>query len=226
MTASLRGQRVCAVLFDLDGTLIDSAPDLALAGNVLREARGLMPIDSTVYRPYAGSGARGVLRVALSATPEQQEYEKLREEFFAAYQRHLLSQTKCFPEVEELLNGLVELDISWGIVTNKASRFTCPTIAAFNVLQQAKTVICGDTTPHIKPHPAPLLAAMVEARFVPEHTVYVGDDVRDIQAGRAAGVRTVAAAYGYLGSEADPQRWGADAVVYSPLELLKLFDTA
>ena len=217
---------VRAVLFDLDGTLVDSAPDLALAGNAMRHARALAPIALDTYRPHAGSGARGILRVALGATPDQDDYEALRHEFLEAYDRHLLSQTLCFAGVEELLHTFSGRGMPWGVVTNKASRFTLPTVQAFAALQSAATVVSGDTTPHTKPHPAPVLAAMRAAGLLPEHTVYVGDDERDIQAGRAAGVRTVAAAYGYLGSDTAPRAWGADAVIDSPLGLLNLLDPA
>ena len=217
---------VRAVLFDLDGTLIDSAPDLALAGNALRQARSLGPLDDAVYRPYAGSGARGILQVAFSVTPEHADYGALREEFLDAYDRHLLSQAVCFAGVEELLNALVEKGVPWGVVTNKASRFTMPTLEAFDVFRHAATVVCGDTTPYTKPHPAPVLAALASAGLDARSTLYVGDDERDIQAGRAAGVRTVAVAYGYLGPGADPEAWGADAVIHSPLELLKLLNSA
>ena len=224
MVTRLAGVR--AVLFDLDGTLIDSAPDLALAGNALRQSRALTPIDLGTYRPHAGSGARGILRVALGVTPELPDYEALRQEFLEAYNHHLLSQTLCFAGVEDLLACLVARGMPWGVVTNKATRFTQPTVSAFGMLQSAAAVVCGDTTPHTKPHPAPVLAAMAAAQMSPRHTVYVGDDERDIQAGRAAGVRTVAAAYGYLGPGSDPRTWGADAVIQSPLELLNLLDLA
>ncbi|MFD1712297.1 HAD-IA family hydrolase [Ottowia sp. GY511] len=215
---------ICAVLFDLDGTLIDSAPDLALAGNALRHARKLPPLDLDIYRPHAGSGARGVLHVALGVTPEQADYAALREEFLEAYDRHLLRQTLSFDGVPQLLAGLSSRGARWGIVTNKASRFTLPTMGAFSMFQDACTVICGDTTPHTKPHPAPIFAALQAAHLDPRQTIYVGDDARDIQAGRAAGLRTVAAAYGYLGPDTDPRDWGADAVIHSPLELLKWLD--
>ena len=224
MSVALRFPEVHAVLFDLDGTLVDSAPDLALAGNALREVRALAPLDLATYRPHAGSGARGILHVALDATPEQGNYDSLREEFLDAYERYLLHRTQCFEGVEGLLATLGSKGVRWGIVTNKASRFTQPTVAAFSAFQHARTVICGDTTPHTKPHPAPVLAALNAAQLDPRHTVYVGDDERDIQAGRAAGLRTIAAAYGYLGPSANPHDWAADAIVDSPLELLKLFD--
>ncbi len=217
---------VRAVLFDLDGTLVDSAPDLAAAGNTLRQARGLGPLDLSVYRPHAGSGARGVLYAALGVTPDHDSFAALREEFLDAYDRHLLAHTVCFDGVDGLLARLHAGQTPWGIVTNKATRFTQPTVQAFPAFGRAAAVICGDTTPHTKPHPAPVLAALTAAGMDARHTVYVGDDERDIQAGRAAGVRTVAAAYGYLGLGADPVAWGADAVIHSPLELLNLLDWA
>ena len=224
MNVARRFADVHAVLFDLDGTLVDSAPDLAMAGNALRESRALAPLGLATYRPHAGSGARGILYAALGVTPEQGNYDSLREEFLDAYEQYLLRQTQCFEGVEGLLAALAAKGVRWGIVTNKASRFTQPTVAAFSAFQNACTVICGDSTTHSKPHPAPVLAALNAAQLDFRHTVYIGDDARDIQAGRAAGLRTVAAAYGYLGPGADPYDWAADAVVHSPRELLKLFE--
>lgn len=213
-----------AVLFDLDGTLVDSAPDLGSAADRMRLARGMPSLPLEDYRPHAGSGAKGMLDVAFGISAEHGDYETLREEFYCQYEACLTEQTRAFSGVAELLEALLQRGLRWGVVTNKAQRFSLPLTGAMPLFASASTIISGDTTPHIKPHPAPLLEAARRLNLSPIDCVYVGDDARDILAGRAAGMATVAARYGYLGAGADVARWGADAEVDSPLEVLKLLN--
>ena len=214
-------RHIKAVLFDLDGTLIDSAPDLAAAADRLRLDRGLPELGLTLYRPHTGTGARGMLKTAFQIEPEHPDFIDLREEFFQNYERNLVVHTRPFEGVQELLEGLKQCCLEWGIVTNKSARFTDPIVQQIPLLSQAKAVISGDTTANAKPHPAPILEAMRRMNLSPAECVYIGDDERDIVAGKAAGVKTVAAGYGYLGDAGDIGKWGADLNIYSPLELLK-----
>lgn len=220
----MRLHNVRAVLFDLDGTLVDSAPDLGSAADRMRLARGMHSLSLQDYRPHAGSGARGMLGVAFGMSPEHRDYEVLREEFYCQYEACLTERTRAFTGVAELLENLLQRGLRWGVVTNKAQRFSTPLTRAMPLFASASTIISGDTTPHTKPHPAPLLEAARRLGLAPHECVYVGDDARDILAGRAARMATVAALYGYLGVGADVSRWGADAEVNSPLEVLQLLD--
>jgi N-acetyl-D-muramate 6-phosphate phosphatase len=215
---------VRAVLFDLDGTLIDSAPDLAGAANAMRVVRGLGPLPLEQFRAHAGSGARGMLRVAFGVGPDDRRFEGLKQEFFSEYQGRLTLNTRPFDGVERLVESLRHVGLHWGVVTNKGQRFTLPLTQAMPMFASAAAVVSGDTTPHPKPHPAPLLEAARRMGLPAIACVYVGDDERDIQAGRAAGMRTVAARYGYLGPQADVTQWGADKVIQAPSELLKCLD--
>lgn len=212
---------VRGVLFDLDGTLIDSAPDLAGAANAMRRDRGLEDLPLENYRAHSGSGARGMLRVAFGIGPAEDGFERLKQEFFDRYQACLTGATRPFDGVPALLDRLSAAGLVWGVVTNKGERFTVSLTAAMPLFGNAATVISGDTTPFAKPHPEPLLEAARRTGLAPAHCLYVGDDERDIQAGRAAGMRTVAALYGYLGPEADVGAWGADRAIAQPLDLLK-----
>ncbi len=214
--------RLHAVLFDLDGTLIDSAPDLAGAGNELRAARGLEPLPYARFRPLVGTGARGMVKVALDVDPDHPHFIDLRDEFLARYEARMTIETEVFADVRPVLDALRERGMPWGIVTNKARRFTTPLVKALGLDREAVTIVSGDTTPHSKPHPAPLLEAARQMGVAPEACVYVGDDLRDVQAGRAAGMRTVAASWGYLGAGEAIGQWGADHVIELPDELLKL----
>lgn len=216
--------RIRAVLFDLDGTLVDSAPDLAAAANRMRERRGLPAVPEGLFRPHASSGARGMLRIAFDAHPEQAGYDAMRQEFLAEYAGALLDRTAPFDGVAYLLEALAGAGLPWGIVTNKAARFTTPLVAGMPVLAGAAAVVSGDTTPHAKPHPAPLLEAARRMAIDPPACLYVGDDERDVVAGRAAGMLTVAARYGYLGQGVSVEQWQADACIDFPLDLLKLLD--
>ena len=217
---------VAAVLFDLDGTLIDSAPDLGSAADQMRVQRGLPSLPLDAYRPMCGAGARGMLEVAFGITPEHADFEAMREEFFSNYQACMTQRTYAFDGVPELISALQARGLAWGVVTNKSKRFTDPLTAAMPLFATAGAIVSGDTTPHAKPHPAPLLEAAQQLGLAPELCLYVGDDERDIVAGHAAGMRTVAATYGYLGSKTDVAAWNAHAQIKSPMALLQLIASA
>ena len=209
-----------AILFDLDGTLADTAPDLAGAVNQLRIARGLAPTDYELLRPIASAGARGLIGVAFGITPDDSAYEELRDDFLKNYEAAIAVDSSLFAGIAELLSGLQEQGIAWGIVTNKIARLTDQLVPKIG-LGHAACVISGDTTAHSKPHPAPLFEAAKRIGVLPEHCWYVGDDLRDIQAGQAAGMTTIAAAWGYCG-EAAPATWNADVLVDTPQQLFAL----
>jgi phosphoglycolate phosphatase len=215
-------KNIDAVLFDLDGTLIDSAPDLGAAADKMRTDRGLTSLPFSDYRPMAGAGARGMLGVAFGIAPGHADFESLKEEFFTNYETCMTERTYAFDGVAELIAHLNEAGLKWGVVTNKSERFALPLTRAMALFSTAQTIVGGDTTPHAKPHPAPLLEAARQIGVAPERCAYVGDDERDIIAGRAAGMPTVAAAYGYLGTVADTAHWNADATIARPVELLSL----
>ncbi|WP_157267706.1 phosphoglycolate phosphatase [Azohydromonas aeria] len=216
MTPSIR-----CVLFDLDGTLIDSAPDLAGAANAMRTARGLPEVPYERLRPMVGAGARGMVGAAFGTAPGQEGFEALRDEFLQRYEQGLLQRTAVFADMALVLQALERAALPWGIVTNKHERFTAPVVQGLGLRERAAVVICGDTTAHAKPHPEPLLEAARRAGVAPRDCVYIGDDLRDVQAGRAAGMATLAAAWGYLGEREPIDAWGADAVIEKPFQLLK-----
>ena len=221
----MRAGRV-AVLFDLDGTLIDSAPDLAGAANEMRAARGLPMLPFEHFRPMVGTGARGMLGRCLGVAPGDPDFEALRDEFLALYEARMTRETRVFEAMQPVLDALQARAVPWGIVTNKAARFSEPLVAALGLHLQAATLVSGDTTPHAKPHPAPLLEAARRMDTIATDCIYVGDDLRDIEAGRAAGMATVAAAWGYLGEGEHIEAWGADHIIQSPAELLTLLGLA
>jgi len=210
-----------AVLFDFDGTLADTAPDLGRAVNRLRAERGLAELPIEQVRPFASSGARGLLRAGFGIGPEDVEFARLREAFLARYGEAVCVETRLFPGMEELLAELESRGLAWGIVTNKAARFTHQIVAALGLGDRPACVVCGDTTPHLKPHPAPLLHAARALALPPQLCCFVGDDLRDVQAAHAAGMRAVAVEYGYHGTEnGGPHSWRADAVIARPLDLI------
>ena len=213
--------RFDAVLFDLDGTLVDSAPDLAGAADELRALHGLAPLPYESYRPRAGSGARGMLAAAFGLAPGDEGYAILRDAFLDLYARRLIRASTVFDAVPDMLSRIEASGRPWGVVTNKAMYLADPLLCGLALKHRAAVLVGGDTTPHTKPHPAPLLHAAGSLGLDPARCVFVGDDARDVQAGRAAGMATVAAAWGYLGLGARVGDWQADAVVVSPDALLK-----
>lgn len=210
-----------AVLFDFDGTLADTAPDLAGALNRLRNQHALPSLPLEAVRPYASSGARGLLRIGFDLKPGDARYEEMKQAFLAHYDAAICVETRLFPGIAELLAQLEARNIAWGIVTNKATRFTSRLVERLGLARRAGCVVCGDTTPHIKPHPAPLLAAAERLALAPARCSYVGDDLRDIQAAQAAGMASVAVEYGYGGTDnGGPGSWKADAVIARPIDLI------
>jgi 2-phosphoglycolate phosphatase len=209
-----------AILFDLDGTLADTAPDLAEAVNRLRVDRGMPPAPYEKLRPVASAGARGLIGVAFGLAPGQAEYEPLRDQFLDNYTNNIAAKSILFEGVPALLAELEKNGITWGIVTNKIGRLTDLLIPKIG-LDHAACIVSGDTTAHSKPHPAPLLEAAKRLGLEPQDCWYVGDDLRDIQAGQAAGMLTVAAGWGYCG-HVEPVTWHADHIVQTPLDLLQL----
>lgn len=210
-----------AVLFDLDGTFADTAPDLGRALNAMRAARGLAPVPLADTRRVTSLGARGLLGVGFDITPEHADYPAMRDEFLRIYENNLCCDTALFPGMAELINRLESRKIIWGIVTNKAERFAKPLMQQLGYATRAACIIGGDTTAHMKPHPAPLLAAAEAINLAPQSCVYVGDDERDIRAGRAAGMRTIAVRFGYLNGS-NPDLWAADGVVSTPMDIEKV----
>lgn len=213
-----------AILFDLDGTLADTAPDLAAAVNRLRSVRGLELTAYEELRPFASAGARGLIGASFGLKPGDDDYEVLRVAFLLEYESAIAVETSLFNGIKEMLADLQEYGLLWGIVTNKAARFTDKLVPLIG-LDHCACVISGDTTPHAKPHAAPLLEAARRMGLPAEQCWYVGDDLRDIQAGKAAGMPTIAAAWGYCGLDG-PTEWGADAQVDSPLALRDLVRNA
>ena len=210
------------VFFDLDGTLADTAPDLVAATNQLLSARNLPLKPYEQLRPCASAGARGLIGGAFGIDTKHPDFIPLRDEFFANYEKALFVHSKLFEGMEHLLHQLESAQLPWGIVTNKSERFTNPLMELMGLSQRSASTVSGDTTPHSKPHPEPILHAARIANLDPNKSLYVGDDIRDVIAGKAAGMKTVAAAYGYCGCEEPPEAWGADFIIQTPQELLQI----
>ncbi len=215
-----------AVFFDLDGTLADTAPDLAGTLNRLKADHGLEPSPFEQLRPQVSNGVRGMLSVGFGITPEEPAYAGLAQRFLSLYAESLCVETCLFPGMAELLDQLDERGIVWGVVTNKAERLARPLIDALGLTKRSLCVVGGDTAARAKPFPDPLLLACCMAGVAPSSSLYVGDDIRDIVAGKAAGMRTVAAAYGYRGSHTPISAWNADTIIDHPLQILQLLENA
>lgn len=209
-------QVIEAVLFDLDGTLADTAPDMALTVNRMRARRGLAAVATELVRPHVSKGARGMIVAAFGVMPDDPQFPALREEFLELYAGNLCDETRLFPGMAAVLDALDAEGIGWGVVTNKFERLARPVIDALGLGLRAAVVVGGDTSPRPKPFPDPLLLAAATMGVAPMRTLYVGDDERDVQAARAAGMPVIVAGYGYLGDGPPAILWGADAIVDSP----------
>lgn len=210
------------ILFDLDGTLVDTAHDLAYALNLQRERHGLVALPLDVIRPYASHGSKGLLSIGFGLSPEADIFSAMREEYLALYDQVLTRKPILFDGIADLLTLLETKGQSWGVVTNKPRRFTQPLMEHIGLLQRAACVVSGDDAVRPKPYPDTLLLACSQAEVSPQTCWYVGDAERDIQAGKAAGMKTVVALYGYLDVADKPEAWGADKFINQPLELLGL----
>lgn len=213
-----------AVLFDLDGTLIDSAPDLGASADKMRTDRGLPSYPFERYRNMAGAGAPGMLLIAFGIKPGDEHFEDMREEFYSNYEACMAQHTFLFDGIETMIKALEARRMPWGIVTNKTKRFTIPMMRHATWAAGAGTVISGDTMPHMKPHPAPVLEGARQLAIAPEHCLFVGDDLRDIQSGNAAQMQTAAVTWGYLGANRDVSAWGANHILNTPADILKLLE--
>jgi 2-phosphoglycolate phosphatase len=210
------------VFFDLDGTLADTAPDLVAAANRLLRSKNRTEMPYELLRPMASAGARGLIQKSFGIDKDHPEFIFLRDEFLNYYEEALLVHSKLYEGMEELLKKLEDEKLPWGIVTNKQKRFTNPLTEQMGLLQRAHCVVSGDTTPFSKPHPEPILHAARLAKVNPQKALYVGDDIRDIASGRAAGMKTAVALYGYCGCDEPPHQWGADYQVQHPGDLLQI----
>jgi phosphoglycolate phosphatase len=208
-----------AVLFDLDGTFADTAQDLAAAANHVRALHGLAPLPLETLRPQASHGSAGLLKIGMNILPEHPDFNGLRDEFLAHYAAHICHHTHLFAGMDTLIDELEQRNLPWGIVTNKPHRFTLPLMQALGYAERATCLVSGDTCPHAKPHPEPMLHAAKLAGVEAADCLYLGDDLRDVQAAHAAGMRCLVAAYGYLGDH-DPRSWNADGIIASPPELI------
>ena len=210
------------ILFDLDGTLVDTAPDLAYALNLQRELHGLAHLPMEAIRPFASHGSKGLLNIGFDLTPEDETFEEMRVEYLDLYDQVFTRSPVLFDGVEELLAKLHQRDIKWGVVTNKPRRFAAPLIDSMQLITPMACLVCGDDAPLPKPAPDTLFMACEQSLVKPECCFYVGDAERDIEAGNAASMKTVVALWGYIDTADKPMKWGADFAINHPLELISL----
>lgn len=213
-----------AVLFDLDGTLADTARDLGGALNRLLGEENQEPLAYNALRPHVSGGVRALLKVGFGMTTSDARYQDFHRRFLAHYQSALCQDTVLFDGIPELLDSLDARAIPWGVVTNKSQRFSLAVLDALGLRQRAACIVSGDSSPRPKPDPRPLLLACELAGAKPERSFYVGDDLRDVHAGRAAGTTTIAVTYGYLGDGLPVEEWQAHRVVDAPGEILALLN--
>ena len=212
--------KIRTILFDLDGTLADTAPDLAHALNALLRGEGRQPLPYDVIRPEVSHGSPALIKLGFGLAPQDDDYARLRQRLLDIYAADLCRETRIFPGIAELLAALHKLGIAWGIVTNKPGFLTDPLVAKLALAPPPVCVVSGDTTNNRKPHPEPILHACAQSGSRPAQCVYVGDAERDIRAGEDAGLKTLVALYGYIGENETPEHWGADGLIRSPMEIL------
>lgn len=215
---------VRGVLFDLDGTLLDTIPDLVFALNKVRTENGLPELPISAIRPIATLGSRAMVKIAFGIELEDPKFDAYREHFMNLYEKHLADSTRFFPNMENVLEHLENNNIPWGIVTNKLTRHTVPLLKALEIDHRPGCVVCGDSLPTFKPDPEPILHACRLIKQDPAHCIYVGDAETDVTASKAAGTKSLVALYGYIHEDEDPYAWKADGYVQEPIELIKWFN--
>ena len=213
-------QPIRSVLFDLDGTLLDTAPDLAYALNRVLEQQGRAPLPYEQIRPKVSHGAKALVKLGFDLNPEDENYATLRQRLLDIYRANLARETRLFPGMDSVLAAIERQGLSWGVVTNKPAWLTDPLLNTLGLSKRAACVVSGDTTGNSKPHPEPMLHACRQAGSRPQHAIYIGDAPRDVQAGRNAGLRTLVALFGYLEPHDRPETWGADGSIERPEDLL------
>ncbi|EPJ89961.1 MULTISPECIES: N-acetylmuramic acid 6-phosphate phosphatase MupP [Pseudomonas] len=218
--------RLRAVLFDMDGTLLDTAPDFIAICQAMLAERGLPAVDDKLIRDEVSGGAKAMVAAAFALSPNAEEFEALRLEFLERYQRDCAVHSKLFDGMAELLADIEKANLIWGVVTNKPVRFAQPIMEQLGLAERSALLICPDHVTHSKPHPEPLILACKMLDLDPASVLFVGDDLRDIESGRDAGTKTAAVRYGYIHPHDNPDHWGADVVVDHPLDLRKVLDNA
>lgn len=212
------------ILFDLDGTLADTAPDLADALNTLLRHHGREPLAYERIRPVVSHGGRALIELGFGIDDSDRQFEPLRQEFLSIYKANVAAKTTVFDGMDAVLRHIRQQALGWGVVTNKPGWLTDPLMAELDLQPPPTSIVSGDTLPQRKPHPAPLLYACEASGSRPEQCVYIGDAQRDIEAGRAAGMHTLVALFGYIGDDEKPDTWGADALLRAPLEIIDWLD--
>jgi len=211
--------KLSCVLFDLDGTLADTAPDLIAALNQAIKLRGFTEVPPETIKPYISYGAARMLKKSMNGALNDTQLDELLEQMLSYYQTHLAEQTRLFQGMQTLLDELEAKGLKWGVITNKRERFTLPLMTALDLAERAACIVSGDTTANSKPHPEPMLAACIQASVPANECLYVGDSAHDIEAGKRANMKTLAAVYGYLKPDDKPGKWGADALINSPADI-------
>jgi 2-phosphoglycolate phosphatase len=211
---------VNTVLFDLDGTLLDTAPDLANALNATLQGNGREPLPFDIIRPVVSHGGNALIQLGFGLSPGTAEFERLRQQLLSFYQANIAQNTRLFPGMDEVLDHIESNGLKWGVVTNKPGWLTDPLMEALGLANRAASIVSGDTLNERKPHPAPLLHACREIGAEPQHCLYVGDAERDVRAGHNAGMITLVAMFGYLMDDDHPETWGATALIDRPRDIL------